>query len=175
MADEKVQDHTFLKLWQAYTRVLRLTVMVFAFLAGGGVLVMIGVTCADVLLRRFSHPIIGAYDIVKIGGALTLAFGLPYTTAVKGHVAIEYFFHKLGRKSRIIVDSFLRLLAMSFFAFLAFRSVNYGVELYEAGLCSQTLEVPLFWVSYVIASCCVLVMLVIGFNLVHPGREMIKP
>ena len=81
--------------------------LIYALLAisGTGILVMIAVTCADVLLRLVRYPFVGAYDIVRIAGILTLGAGLPYTTAVKGHVAIEYFFHKLGRRSRIAVDT----------------------------------------------------------------------
>ena len=49
--------------------------------------------------------ITGALDLGKGCGALVIAGALPYTTAVKGHVAIEYFFHKLGRRGRIVVDT----------------------------------------------------------------------
>ncbi|NLK40681.1 MAG: TRAP transporter small permease [Planctomycetes bacterium] len=142
------------------------------------VLVMIGTVCADVILRLpwINRSFIGAYDIVRICGALTLAAALPYTTAVKGHVAIEYFFHKLNRTSRIVVDSLMRLLSIALFGFLGWHSILYGLEMFRPPQrVSQTLQIPLFWVPLVIGMCCFVVVLVVMFHLLYPRRELIKP
>ena len=164
------------KFSAAYLKALRIVIYALAIASGIGVFIMILTTCADVLLRRFGYPLIGAYDIVKIVGALTLALALPYTTAVKGHVAIEYFFHKLNRTTRVIVDSILRIMSIILFAFLSWRNILYGNEFLNNNQVTQTLQMPVFWVPYVISFCCVIVMLAIGYNLVHPGREeIIKP
>lgn len=164
------------KFYAGYLKALRVIVYTLAFASGIGVFIMILTTCADVVFRRFGYPVVGAYDIVKIAGALTLAFAMPYTTAVKGHVAIEYFFHKLNRTTRIAVDSILRIMAMMLFVFLCWRSILYGNEFLHNNQVTQTLQMPIFWVPYVIGFCCAIVVLVIGYNLVHPGRgEMIKP
>lgn len=164
-------------VWAAGGKALRAVVYAMAIVSGLSVLAIMLVTCADVILRLrwINHPFIGAYDIVKILGALSLATALPYTTAVKGHVAIEYFFHKLNRRGRIMVDSVMRLLTMVLFAFLTWRSVLYGLDFYRNGQVSQTLQLPVFWVPYVIGFCCAVVVLVVGHSLIHPDREMIKP
>ena len=164
-------------VWALYERALRLVVYVLVVVSGLGVLTIMGVTCADVILRLkwINRPFVGAYDIVKIAGALSLAAALPYTTAVKGHVAIEYFFHKLNRGGRFIFDTVIRLLGMALFAFLAWRSVLYGLAFHRNEQVSLTLQLPIFWVPWVMAFCCAVVFLVIAHNLVHPGREMIKP
>ena len=99
----------------------------------------------------------------------------PYTTAVKGHVAIEYFFHKLPRRGRIAVDTVTRLIGMALFGTLAWYSALYGSSLRAAGEVSATLRVPIFWVPWVIAGSCALTVLVILLNMLHPGRELIKP
>ncbi len=162
-------------------RVLRLVVYVLVVISGLGVLTIMVVTCADVILRlkwvsqRIDLSFVGAYDVVKIAGALSLAAALPYTTAVKGHVAIEYFFHKFNRRGRLVLDTVTRLLGMALFAFLTWRSVIYGWAFYRNGQGSLTLELPIFWVPWFMAFCCGVVVLVIAYNLVHPGREMIKP
>jgi TRAP-type C4-dicarboxylate transport system permease small subunit len=158
-----------------YTRVVRILVLALAVLAGFGILGMMTVTCADVTLRMVNRPITGALDIVTILSALTIACALPYTTAVKGHVAIEYFFLKLSRRGRIVVDTLARLAGMTLFAVLASESVKYGQSLKAAGEVSTTLRMPIFWVLYVIAFSCAVTVLVILHNLLHPGKEMIKP
>ncbi len=158
-----------------YTAALKSVVMAMVFASGVCVFVMMTTTCADVILRRFNMPLTGAYDIVKICGALTLALALPYTTAVKGHVAIEYFFHKLNRKGRIAVDFVMRALAITLFCFLGWRSFMYGNQLRNTGQVTQTLKLPVYWVPWVIGLCCFVVILVTLHHLLHPRREMIKP
>lgn len=163
------------RLLEAYTVGVRGLVYALAAGAGLGILAMMGVTCVDVVLRVFGSPLTGAYDIVKLSGALTIACALPYTTAVKGHVAIEYFFHKLSWRGRVVVDTLARLLGMALFGVLAWQSVRYGMSLRRSGQVTLTLQVPVYWVPYVIAFSCGVVVLVILHNLLHPGREMIKP
>lgn len=154
---------------------LRLAVLALAGVSAIGLLSMMLVTTADVVLRIFGHSLTGAYDIVKIAAALTVAAALPYTTAIKGHVAIEFFFHKLGRRGRIVVDALMRLAGISLFSLLGWGFIAYGNSLREKGEVSMTLQLPVFWVPYVLAASCVLVILVKIYHLTHPGRPMIKP
>ena len=160
-----------------WVRLLKILVYALACMSGASVFVMIGVICADVAMRlpMINRPFTGAYDIVRIAGAIALAAALPYTTAVKGHVAIEYFFHKLSRTWRIVVDSIMRLLSMALFGFLGWRSILYGLDLRTSKQVTQTLQLPIFWLPMVIALCCFTVVLVILHHLIYPKREMIKP
>ena len=162
---------------QGCIRSLKGLVFGLLYVSGAAIFVMIGTVCADVVLRLpwINRPFIGAYDIVRIAGAITLAAAMPYTTAVKGHVAIEYFFHKLNRTNRIIVDSVMRLLSMALFAFLGWSSVKYGLEMHQTNQVSQTLKLPIFWLPMVIGFCCFTVVLVVTHHLIYPKREMIKP
>lgn len=158
-----------------YERVLRWLVNALAAVAGAFLLLMVLITSADVVLRGFSVSLPGAYDLVKIAAAMTVAAALPYTTAIKGHVAIEFFFHKLGRTGRIVVDAFMRLGGMALFGLLAWGCVDYGNSLRATGEVSMTLQLPVFWVPYVLAVSCVLVVLIKLYHLTHPGKPMLKP
>ena len=160
---------------RAYLRALRAVVLALASVSGLAILAMIAVTCADVVLRAFGRPLTGAFDIVRVAGAVAIACALPYTTAVKGHVAIEYFFQKLNRPGRILVDTVCRLLVMGLFSVFTWQCVMYGNSLRRTGEVSLTLQIPMFWVAYVIAGACTVTVLVKIHNLLHPGREMIKP
>lgn len=161
----------------AAVKLLKGLVYALAGVSALSVLGMIFIVCADVILRHpwVGRPFTGAYDIVRITGAMALAAALPYTTAVKGHVAIEYFFHKLNRTGRIVVDSAMRLLSMALFAFLGWRSILYGLELHRTNQVTQTLRWPIFWLPMFIGFCCFVVMLVVTYHLICPRREMIKP
>jgi TRAP-type C4-dicarboxylate transport system permease small subunit len=163
------------RLVDGYIRQLRRLVMLMAFLAGASICAMMLVTCIDVIGRAFNHPLPGAYDIVKILGVLTIACGLPYTTAVKGHVAVEFFFQKMPRRLRVLVDTLNRLLVIALFGILSWQSVQYGAALHQSGEVTPTMQIPVFWVPYVIAVSCGIVVLVVLQNLLHPGKVMIRP
>jgi TRAP-type C4-dicarboxylate transport system permease small subunit len=139
-----------------------------------GLAVMIALVCVDVLLRIAGHPVKGAYDLVRIAAAVTIACSLPITTAMKGHVAIEYFFRKLNRPGRIAVDSVMRLLMIAAFLFAAAECVGYGLRFLRNRQVSDTIEVPIFWVPWVMAAAFAVTALVVMFHLVYPGREMVK-
>ncbi|MBN2210969.1 MAG: TRAP transporter small permease [Sedimentisphaerales bacterium] len=169
------------KIAGAYNVCLRGIVCLFAVLAALSIAAMMLVTCFDVVvgvLNRFGWcewSFVGALDIVKLAGGVTIISALPYTTAVKGHVAVEYFFHKMSRRGRIIIDVIVRLLGMGLFGCLVWRNIIYGAMLKENGVVSMTLQLPVFWLPYLAAFSFGVMVLVILYNMTHPGREMIKP
>jgi TRAP-type C4-dicarboxylate transport system permease small subunit len=158
-----------------YHKTLKIFVTALAALAAVSVLALMLITCTDVVLRIFNKPIKGAYDLVQIAVVITITGALPYTTAVKGHVAIEVFYHKLSRTKRIIMDTFIRLLSIALFIILGIKSITYGNHLKTTGQVTMTLRIPLFWVPYLITFSSFIVVLVIFYNLLNPGKEMIKP
>ncbi|MCL1921328.1 MAG: TRAP transporter small permease subunit [Kiritimatiellaeota bacterium] len=140
-----------------------------------GLIVMMLLTGADVLLRQLGCPLKGAYDVVRICGGVTMACALPLTTAMKGHVAIEYFFQKLSRAWRVAVDSVMRLIMIAAFALAAAGCVMQGQALLRYGEVTATIELPIFWVPWVMAAAFAVTAVIVVFHLLYPGREMIKP
>ncbi len=163
------------RIIEAYHRALRAVVEALAYVAGAGLMLMVLITSLDVILRKCNLSVTGAYDVVKIAATITAAAALPYTTAIKGHVAIEYFFHKMGRRGRTVVDALMRFGGMALFGLLAWGFVDYGNSLRQKGEVSTTLQLPIFWVPYVLAASCVLVVLIKIYHVTHPSKPMIKP
>ncbi len=149
--------------------------MILAWISAASILCMILIVCVDVVARAFGHPLKGSYDLVRAAATLAIACGLPYTTACKGHVAIEYFFLKLNRAGRVGVDTLARLIVLGLFVFLAWECVQYGRSMKAANQLTMSLHMPEFWIPYVIAFCCAAVALVKIHNMLHPGKPMIKP
>lgn len=158
-----------------YARIVRALVFALEIAAALGILTMMAVTCAEVILRVFRVPLKGMVDLVSVCAAVSAAAAMPYTTACKGHVAIEYFFQKLSRFGRAIVDTFCRICVVLLFGFLSVQCVSYGMSLKAKGQVTPTLQMPEFWVPYVLAASCAVVCLVTIFHLFHPGKELIKP
>ena len=159
------------RLWDP----LRALVKISGKISGIGILSMMAITCTDIILRRLGSSIPGAYDLVRIAGGITIAAALPLTTAVKGHVAIEYFFHRLGRRGRIIIDSAMRTIQTVGFLFAAIAFLRRGNRLFQSGEVMPTLQCPIFWLAWFIAFMCLLTALVSLFHLLRPGRNLLRP
>lgn len=159
---------------EAFYSGIRRIIIFLALLAGLAILVMIGVTVTDVILRMFGTGITGAYDIVRIMGIIAISFSLPYVTAIKGHIAIEFFYHRFSRTGRIVLDSSFRTISVLVFLLLAWRNILYGLLLLNSNQVMQTLPIPVFWIPWMISLSCVLMILTILYHLFHPGKELVK-
>lgn len=137
-----------------------------------GIFAMMAVTCADVVLRRFGASVPGAYDIVRLAGGVVVAMALPRTTAVKGHVAIEYFFHRLSSSGRLVVDSLMRALQSVGFLYAAVALARKGASLLSEGEVTPTLQIPVFWLAWLMAVSCLLSSAISLFHLLRPGKEL---
>jgi len=154
---------------------VRAVIRVSALVAGFAILAMIGVTVTDVVLRLFRSGITGAYDIVRILGLGSVACGLPYLTAVKGHIAIEFLYQRFSRKGRVAFDSAFRTITLALFGFIAYRCVTYGLSLKASGEVMASLRIPVFWIPFLISLDSLLVIIITFYHMIHPGKEMIKP
>ncbi|MBP5640074.1 MAG: TRAP transporter small permease [Victivallales bacterium] len=149
-------------------------VRVLALVACLGAMAMIVVTCLDVVLRQFGHPLLGVVDIVQITACIAGSCALPYTTATKGHVAVEFFFQRLPRRAKIVIDGMNRGLVAIMFLFLSWRCWVYGLYMLRKNIGTMTLQLPLFWVMWLMAFSFLVVVLVKIQHLLHPGKEMMK-
>jgi TRAP-type C4-dicarboxylate transport system permease small subunit len=149
-------------------------IYVMTAISGAGLFLMMAVTCCDVVLRATGFPVKGSYDVVRICGVITMACALPLTTAMKGHIAIEYFFQKLNRLGRLIVDSIMRLVSIGAFSCAAVACISCGQRLLAAGEVTSTIEIPIFWVPWVMAVAFGVTAIVVVFHLIYPGRDMMK-
>jgi TRAP-type C4-dicarboxylate transport system permease small subunit len=135
---------------------------------------MMLLTVFDVVGRRFGMPVRGAYDLVRVCGAIAIGCALPLTKAVKGHIAIEFFFQRLGRRSRAVCDTLMRLLVLGLCGLLAHQFLLYGMQFRARGETTPTLHMPVFWVQWILAAACALMVLVTLWHLLHPGRPMLR-
>ena len=133
------------------------------------------VTVVDVIGREFGLPVKGAYDWVRVLGAVAMGCALPLTKAVKGHIAIEYFFQKMGPRGRAVADTLMRVVLLLIFGLLTERFIRQGIQFRESGETTMTVHLPMFWVPWVIAAGCALTAVVTVWHLLHPGRSLLRP
>jgi len=121
--------------------------------------IMIVVTCLDVILRLCRIPLAngkilcltGAYDIVCVSTVIAIACALPATTAAKGHIAIAYFSQKLNRVGRRVVEVCVHGGLIASFLVAMWQCLRAGNNFLSNGQGTATLQIPLFWVPWVMA------------------------
>ncbi len=60
------------------------------------------------------------------------------------------------------------------FLFLAWRCWVYGLYMMRKGIGTMTLQLPMFWVMWLMSFSFLVVVLVKIQHLMHPGKEMMK-
>lgn len=135
------------------------------------VMAMMLLTCADVVLRLFKHPILGTYELVGLFGALTIALAIPATTLNKGHVAVEFLVEKLPPSARKICTIITTLLSIFLFALIAWQSFLYADILRSTGEVTLSLQMPFYPVVYVISAAALLVCVVLFLELATPWQK----
>ena len=159
----------------ARTGFLRGVIHAMAAVGGLAVAGIILVTVADVVGRQFGHSVKGAYDLVRVLGAIAMGCALPLTKAVKGHIAIEYFFQKMGRRGRAATDTIMRLVLLALFGLLTWQFTLQGRNFLDSGEVTTTLHMPMFWVPWFVGAACLATAGVTLWHLLHPGRSMVRP
>jgi len=72
---------------------------ILTFLAGLILIVMVLLTCANIVFRMFWVPVSGTYELMGFAGAMLTAFALAYTQIKKGHIAVDVLVNVFQPKS----------------------------------------------------------------------------
>jgi TRAP-type C4-dicarboxylate transport system permease small subunit len=113
-------------------------------IAGGSLVFLMTVTCADVVLRYFRHPIPGTYELVGYAAAIAIGFAMPLTSWMRGHVMVDSIIARLPRGGRAGFHVITRLLAIGLFVLLGWNLVTFGFDLRATGEVSPTLELKYY-------------------------------
>lgn len=158
----------------ARTGILRTLIQVMSVVGSLAVAGLMVVTVADVIGRQVGLPVKGAYDLVRVLGAVAITCALPLTKAVKGHIAIEYFFQKMDRRGRAVVDTLMRIVLLGLFGLLTVQFIHQGLLFRDSGEVTATLHMPMFWVPWLAALACGVTVGITLWHLLHPGRSMMR-
>ena len=131
------------------------------WIAGVAIVVMMLITCADVVLRYFRKPIPGTYELVCFLGAAAVAFSMAHTSVERGHVAVTFVVGLFPRRIQGLIESITTLFGLIFFSLMAWQCVVYANELRRCGEVSLTLELPFYPFVYGIGFSAAVVCLIL--------------
>ena len=143
------------------------------WVAGVAIVVMMLLTCADVVLRYFRKPIPGTYELVCFLGAVAVAFAMAHTSVEKGHVAVSFVVGLFPRRIQGLIESITTSFGLFFFVLIAWQSVIYANDLRLSGEVSLTLELPFYPFVYGISFSATILCLILLSDLFNNFLKII--
>ncbi|EGB14767.1 Tripartite ATP-independent periplasmic transporter DctQ component [Pseudodesulfovibrio mercurii] len=131
---------------------LLITEKIMRIIAAISLVGMAAMTGADVFLRgAFNTPIFGCEEIVAILGVIAVGFALPYAHYQKSHIGVEILVRRLPRRVREPLELLTTLATLFLVGIITWRMFLYAGTLAESGEVSMNLELPEYYVVYVLA------------------------
>jgi TRAP-type C4-dicarboxylate transport system permease small subunit len=119
--------------------------------AGAALCGIIMLTVTDVFLRLLRHPIVGAYEMVGLLGALVIGLAIPQCTLDNGHVLMDFLTCRFPKGLQVFLEIATRLLGAALFLLIAWNLWELGEDLRLSGEVSPTLHIPQFPLAYAVA------------------------
>ena len=146
----------------------------FNWIAGGTMVAMRLLICANVISRYFGYPISGTFEGVGFLCVVVIAFALARTQILRGHISVEFFMLRLPPRAQAVINSITHFLCVVFFSLLAWQSVVFGTSLLFSGEVSPTEKIPFYPFVYGIALACVPACLVFLIEFLTAVRKLVK-
>ena len=123
-------------------------------------------TVSDVVLRFFGHPIVGTFELVGLGGAIVIGFGIPITSWNRGHIFVDFMINWLSPKVRDGFNVVTRLVSIGLFILVGWNLFVLGGDLLKSGEVTLTRQLPFYPVAFGLGICCFIECLVLACDLV---------
>jgi TRAP-type C4-dicarboxylate transport system permease small subunit len=121
--------------------------------AGGGALLSLMILATgNVIMRIFSIPFSGSYEIISFLGAVVTAAALGYTLRNRDHIVVNILSHKFPQKVKKIIDAVSFLIITIFFTVVSRQIFLWGLKLRETGELSETLKIIYYPFVFGVAS-----------------------
>jgi TRAP-type C4-dicarboxylate transport system permease small subunit len=119
-----------------------------AFAVLGG-LVLTGLTLMSVysvLMRNLiGRPILGDFELVQMGCAVSVAAFLPFTQLRGGNIMVDFFTMRASDRTRARLDTLGAIVLALVLALLAWRTALGGVSAYRSSETTMIMALPVWW------------------------------
>ncbi len=114
------------------------------FMGGCFLVMMIFLTCANILLRQFGVPVRGTFEIMGFLGAVIFAFSLGYSHEKKEHLYVSIIFDRFPekvKKAARVINSFV---CIFFFSLVSWQLGKKALILKNVHEVSETLRIAYY-------------------------------
>jgi TRAP-type C4-dicarboxylate transport system permease small subunit len=124
-------------------------------IAGLTLAFMLVFTLVGVVMRGFGKPILGDYEVISFLGAVVIGFSIPYTSLLKGHVAVDFMLELVSRRTRDRLRLATRVLAIALFLWMGWNFVVMSLDLIKSKEVTPVFKAPFYPISFGLALTCV--------------------
>ena len=125
--------------------------MILTHIANFFLVLIMGLTVADVIGNFFGHPILGAEEIVGLIASVMIAFALPIAHEDKTHIGVDILYIYFSKRVKRVNNTIISFISWIFFFVLAYVCFNYAGYIKKVGTVSPTLEIPFYYIIYLIS------------------------
>ncbi len=140
-------------------------------IAGVALAFIMFLTVADVAMRLFGHPIVGTFELVALGGAVVIGFGVPITSWLGGHIFVDFFIDWFSKKVQNAFNIATRCIGIGLFLLIGWNLFKLGMDLYRSGEVTSTRQLPFYPVAYGLGVCCLVQCLVLFCDILKVAGE----
>lgn len=149
-------------------------VTLLKWVGGVALVLMMVLSCFDVVTRYFGVPIFGAVEFVSLLATLVLACSMPQTHVEKGHVGVDLFVRKFSPRSQHLIDGITNSLAAVVFSLVCWQMFVYAASMERSGEVSMSLQFPTYIFIYAVAVAFGVLGLVIVVDAVNNLHKVFK-
>ena len=115
-------------------------------------LLMVVLVTAHVLSRSlFNKPLVGTVELEELMIVILVFCGLAYTQITRNHISVDFVTTRLSKKWQDILATATSLVNSLFFLILTWQSLIQSKAQMSDGTATYDLQIPLFWVMWIIA------------------------
>jgi TRAP-type C4-dicarboxylate transport system permease small subunit len=104
-------------------------------------LAMLGLTVANIIMRKFGTPISGTFELTGLFGAIVAAGVLGYTQRRKENIAVDILFNYFPKTLKRIIRIFSDLVCAAFSILAAWEIAKIGIKQLTTGEVTETLRI----------------------------------
>jgi TRAP-type C4-dicarboxylate transport system permease small subunit len=122
-------------------------------IAAACLMIMVFLTCINVVGRLCSYPIFGTEELVAIFATFAVALTLPYAHKKDAHIGVEILMRLFSKKNQKLVKFITDILAFGLFIIVTWRMSLYAHTIQKSGEVSMNLGLPEYYVIYIVSFC----------------------
>jgi len=110
-------------------------------MAGLFLVAMMGLACANMVLRAVWVPVQGTFELMGYLGAVVAAFSLAFAQRQKSHIAVGILLKHFPKPVRRVADAATSAVSCGFFLFAGTETWKWAAFLVDTGEVSETLQI----------------------------------
>jgi len=136
---------------------------------------MVMLIVVDVLGGKLlHHPVQGSFEVTGFLGLIIIAFALPFTQLLRGHIEVDFFAEKLPKRAQTIIANVISLFCIALFAMMVWQMFDYARNSQISGRVTVVQGIALYPFAYAAASCFFVVCLVISLQFLRAVTRVVR-